>query len=112
MTIGSGSASGSLEATPASLLTLIQYLELSLDSGKGVVMMRRDPQVFSVCLGNPENEEEALKSQGTITAAVANEILERTQAGMNRLTAGNQTYRFFRSFTHIAGVGAVVFVPA
>jgi hypothetical protein len=112
MTTGSGLADGPLEETPGALRTLIGYLELSLDSGKGVVMIRRDPEVFAVCLGNPENEEEGLKSQGTITAAVASEILELTHVGVNRLTVGDQTYRFFRSFTHIADVGAVVFVPA
>jgi hypothetical protein len=35
-----------------------------------------------------------------------------TQVGVNRITVGDQTYRFFRSFTHIANVGAVVFATA
>jgi hypothetical protein len=112
MTTGSGLADGPLKETSGALHTLVGYLELSLDTGKGVVMMRRDPDVFSVCLGNPENEDEKLKSHATITAAVANEILELTQGGVNRLTVGDQTYRFFRSFTQIADVGAVVFVAA
>jgi len=34
------------------------------------------------------------------------------QVGVNRMTVGDQTYRFFRSFTHIADVGAVIFAPA
>lgn len=37
---------------------------------------------------------------GTIAAGVADEILELTHAGVNRITVGDQTYRFVRSFTH------------
>jgi hypothetical protein len=29
-----------------------------------------------------------------------------TQVGVNRMTVGDQTYRFFRRFTYIAYVGA------
>jgi hypothetical protein len=112
MTTDSGLANSPQEEVRGSLLTLIKYLERSLDVGKSVVMMRRDMEVFSVYVGDPAAEDEDLKNLGTITAAVANEILELTQAGVNRITVAGQTYRFFRSFTHITDVGAVVFAPA
>jgi hypothetical protein len=97
---------------PESLRTLAEYLELSLDKGRCVVMMRHGKEVCSVYVGDPANEEEDLTGHGTISAVVADEILELTQVGVNRMTVGDQTYRFFRSFTHIADVGAVIFAPA
>ncbi|WP_206997675.1 hypothetical protein [Trinickia mobilis] len=98
--------------TPESLRTLAKYLELSLDEGKRVVMMRNSTGVCLVYLGDPGGEEDNLTGHGTISAAVADEILQLTQVGVNRIKVGDQTYRFFRSFTHIADVGAVVFTPA
>jgi hypothetical protein len=80
--------------------------------GKCVVMMRDGTDVCSVYVGDPAGEEDDLTRHGTISAAVADEILELTQVGVNRMTVGDQTYRFFRSFTHIADVGAVTFAPA
>ncbi|CAG4886056.1 hypothetical protein [Paraburkholderia saeva] len=110
MTTSSGS--GPLDTTPESLLTLAEFLELSLDEGARVVMMRHGTDVCSVYVGDPTSEEVALTDHGTIAATVANEILERTQAGVNRIAIGDRTYRFVRSFTHIDNVGAVVFAPA
>jgi hypothetical protein len=75
-------------------------------------MMRHDADVCSVYVGDPADEENPLTGHGTIAAGVADEILELTQAGVNRIAVGDQTYRFVRSFTHIADVGAVVFGPA
>jgi len=98
--------------TPESLRTLAEYLELSLDKGTYVVMMRHGADVCSVYVGDPAIGEDDLTRLGTISAAVADEILELTQVGLNRIAVGDQTYRFFRSFTHIADVGAVIFAPA
>jgi hypothetical protein len=98
--------------TPESLRALTEYLELSLDKGKCVVMMRDGTDVCSVYVGDPAGDEDDLTRHGTISAAVADEILELTQVGVNRMTVGDQTYRFFRSFTHIADIGTVVFTPA
>jgi hypothetical protein len=98
--------------TPDSLQALAAYLELSLDKGKCVVMMRHGKDVCSVYVGDPANEEDVLTGHGTLSVAVADEILELTQVGVNRMTLGDQTYRFFRSFTHISDVGAVIFAPA
>ncbi|MBB5441606.1 MULTISPECIES: hypothetical protein [unclassified Paraburkholderia] len=98
--------------TPESLRALAEHLELSLDKGKCVVMMRDGSDVCSVYIGDPAGEENDLTRHGTISAAVADEILELTQPGTNQITVGDQSYRFFRSFTHIADVGAVIFAPA
>nr|WP_082855017.1 hypothetical protein [Paraburkholderia phytofirmans] len=98
--------------TPGSLMTLVEYLELSLNEGKCVVMMRNGPDVCAVYIGDPADEDNELTGHGTIAAGVADAILELTHAGLNRITVGDQTYRFVRSFTHIADVGAVIFAPA
>jgi nucleoside-diphosphate-sugar epimerase len=112
MATGSGLVYGPQGQTPASLLALAGYLELSLEEGKCVVMMRHDTEVCSVYIGNVTGEDDELTGHGAIAAAVADEILELTQAGVNRITVGEETYRFVRSFTHIGDVGAVVFAPA
>lgn len=96
---------------PESLRALAEYLELSLDKGKSLVMMRHGTDVCSLYVGDPSSEESDLTAHGTIATTVANEILELTLSGANQITVGDQTYRFFRSFTHIADVGAVVFAP-
>lgn len=112
MAADSGLAYDPQGQTPGSLLTLVEYLELSLDEGGCVVMMRRSTDVCAVYIGEPADEDNELKGHGTIAAGVADEILELTHAGLNRITVGGQTYRFVRSFTHIADVGAVIFAPA
>ncbi|MFM0388579.1 hypothetical protein [Paraburkholderia dipogonis] len=94
------------------MLTLVEYLELSLDAGECVVMMRHGTDVCAVYLGDPADEDNELTGHGTIAADVTEEILELTRAGVNRITTGGQTYRFVRSFAHIADVGAVIFAPA
>jgi hypothetical protein len=105
------STDGPRAHTPESLLALAAYLEISLEKGKSVVMMRRDTDVCSIYIGDPAVEEGDLTRHGTISKAVAEELLELTQAGLNRITVGDQTYRFFRSFTLVSDVGAVVFAP-
>jgi hypothetical protein len=71
-----------------SLLTLSRYLELALDDGACVVLVRRGADICSVY------------------------ILELTSSGANQMTIGDVAYRFVRSFTHIAERGATVFTPA
>jgi len=97
---------------PESLRALAGYLELSLDKGKCLVMMRHGADVCSVYVGDPSDEETQLTAHGTLATAVADEILEYMHPGTNQITVGDETYRFFRSFTHIDNVGAVVFAPA
>ncbi|NMM04505.1 hypothetical protein HHL24_42550 [Paraburkholderia sp. RP-4-7] len=112
MTASSGLLSGTRGQTPESLRTLSEYLELSLDKGMCVIMMRDGTDLCSVYVGDPAGEADDLTRHGSISVAVANEILVLTQVGPNRMTVGDQTYRFFRSFTHIDNIGAVIFVPA
>jgi hypothetical protein len=112
MATASELTSGPNGHTPEPLRALAGYLELSLDKGKCVVMMRHGTDSCSVYVGDPASEEEALTVRGTISTPVADELLQLTQVGINHLTVGDQTYRFFRSFTHVDGVGAVVFTPA
>ena len=97
--------------TPESLRALAEYLELSLDAGACVVMLRQSSDVCAVYVGDPAGIQDDLTGHGTISAALADEILEITHAGANRTTVGEQTYQFMRSFTHIGGNGAVVFAP-
>lgn len=94
------------------LQALAGYLELSLDKGKCLVMMRHGSDVCSIYVGDPSDEETPLTVHGSIATTVADRILESTHPGKNQMTVGEETYRFFRSFTHIDGVGAVVFAPA
>lgn len=96
---------------PESLQALAKYLELSLDKGKYVVMMRDGLDACSVYVGDPADEEHELTRHETVSAVVADEILELTQVDANRITIGDQAYRFFRRFTYIADTGAVVFTP-
>jgi hypothetical protein len=112
MTTASGSVPAQHGQPPKSLLTLSKYLELALDEGECVVLVRHGAEVCAVYIGDPTGSEEDLAGHGTIAAALADEILELTHAGVNRITIGDQTYRFTRSFTHIADDGAVVFAPA
>lgn len=74
-------------------------------------MMRHGTNICDVYLGDSTSSEGDLTRLGSIAAAVADEILELTQAGVNRITVGDQACWFIRSFTHIADVGAVVFWP-
>ncbi|WP_370711739.1 hypothetical protein [Paraburkholderia sp. IW21] len=111
MATASGLASGPQGKTPESLLALAEYLELSLDEGKCLVMIRQDIDICAVYVGDPTGPQDDFTSHGTIAARLADEILESTQAGANRVTIGDQTYRFIRSFMQIDDSGAVVFAP-
>jgi hypothetical protein len=112
MATTSGFASSRQRKPAESLLTLAEYLELALDEGACVVLMRNDVDVCAVCIGDPAGSQDALAGHGTIAVTLVNEILELTEVGINRIEIGDRTYRFFRSFTQIADFGAVVFAPA
>jgi hypothetical protein len=112
MTTGTGSVYIGHAQPPESLLTLAEYLELSLDEGQCVVMIRRGKDVCAVYVGDPAGLPDELTSYGTIASGLAEKILEITQAGVNRIMIGDQAYRFVRSFTHIDKDGAIVFAPA
>src|ERR1700748_2710302 len=91
------------------LLTLAEYLELSLDAGASLIVMRHTSTTATLYTGDAEGPREDLKPRGTTSAALANEILELTDVGANLLELDGRTYRFFRSFAHIGGPPAVVF---
>jgi hypothetical protein len=112
MTTASGLLPSQHGQPPESLLTLSKYLELALDEGECVVLIRHGADVCAVYIGDPTGSADDLADHGTISAALADEILELTEAGANRITIGDQAYRFIRSFTYIADRGAVVFTPA
>lgn len=99
---------GPHEPPPESLRALAGYLELSLDKAKCLVIMRQGKDAYSVYVGDPANDEEELIAIGSMAASIVDEILAFTHSGANQVTIGEQTYRFFRSFTHVAKVGAVV----
>jgi hypothetical protein len=101
----------STAGTPESLRTLASYLELALDEGESVVLMRIGMQVRSVYVGDPSGELQDLKDSGVIDALQADEMLALTCLGLNRITADGQQYRFVRSVRYIADRQVVVFTP-
>jgi hypothetical protein len=111
MTSASSLVPSQHEQPPASLLTLAKYLELALDEGECVVLARQYSEHCAVYVGVPTGSQDDLAGHGVIAAALVTEMLELTEAGANRMTIGDQTYRFNRSFTNIADLGAVVFTP-
>lgn len=101
----------STSSTPESLRTLAVYLELALDGGESVVLMRVGLQVRSVYVGDPSGALADLKDSGVVDALQADEMLTLTCVGLNRMTADGQRYRFVRSVRYIADRQVVVFTP-
>jgi len=97
--------------TPESLRTLAVYLELALDKGASVVLMRIGAHARSVYVGDPSHALEDLRDEGVIDARQADEILALTCIGLNRITADDQQYRFLRSVRYIADRQVAVFTP-
>jgi hypothetical protein len=94
------------------LRTLAGYLELALDEGESVVLMRIGTHVRSVYVGDPSSALEDLRDEGVVPAQQADEMLALTRIGLNRMTADEQQYRFLRSVRYIADRQVVVFTPA
>lgn len=109
---GSRAFRGVAMTTTESLLTLAEYLELSLNSGGSVIMMQKCNDVCAMYVGDARRDQDRLRYHGNIAATQAEELLEQTQAGRNRLEIGGQLYRFIRSFKHFEDRGAVVFAPS
>ncbi|MEQ5840475.1 hypothetical protein N0A02_13670 [Paraburkholderia acidicola] len=109
MTNASGATTNQQAPVSEALQTLAEYLELSLDAGSSLAVMRHAPDTATLYVGDPAGAREDLKRRGTIAATLANEILDVTQAGANLIEIDGKTYRFFRSFTHIDGIPTVVF---
>jgi hypothetical protein len=104
---GQGMPAESSEA----LMTLVKYLELSLDAGASLVMLRKSHDQCEVYVGDPAEAPDELVHQGAISTNLADEILVATRAGQNRVSIEDRTYRFLRNFTHIQRSGAVIFTP-
>jgi hypothetical protein len=94
-----------------SLLTLAEYLELSLDEGGVVILARTSEQSFTVYVGDVMDPLCDLKTRGKIAAATALGIVEQTDPGWNQIVVGGQTYRFMRTFTQLEETPATVFTP-
>lgn len=109
MTTASGVSTSLQGPQLEALQVLAEYLELSLDAGASLIVMRHSSDVATLYVGDAAGPREELKRRGTIAASLANEILNVTEAGINRLEIEGKTYRFFRSFTHLDDVAAVVF---
>jgi hypothetical protein len=104
-----GLEEGHPEHVPEPLLTLAKYLERSLDKATSIVMTRHTASACTVYLGDPSGPLEDLKQIDTIATLLANDILESTSSGANRMHIGGQLYRFVRSFTRVGDAAAVVF---
>ena len=111
MTTGTGSAHAMRASTPASLRELANYLELALDAGQAVAVMRYGESERSVYIGDPDASLDELSSNGVVAAYLADEMLALTEPGVNRMTADGQTYRFTRTHKYIADRQVVVFAP-
>jgi hypothetical protein len=109
MTNASGANTSQRALLPEALRALAEYLELSLDAGASLIVMRHSSDTATLYVGDATGPREDLKRRGTITAPLANEILNGTRAGVNLIEIEGRTYRFFRSFAHIDEVAAVVF---
>ncbi|HZZ11309.1 MAG TPA: hypothetical protein VFE79_11520 [Paraburkholderia sp.] len=109
MAHGSGDNASCNEPPAEALQALAEYLELSLDTGASLVIMRHTSDVATLYLGDPTGPREALKRRGTIAASLANQMLAATEPGKNLIEIDGRTYRFFRSFTHIDDAAAIVF---
>ena len=103
-------ANTNLQGPPSEALrALAEYLELSLDAGTSLVVMRHSSDIATLYTGDPAGPQEDLKQRGTVTVALANEMLDMTRAGANLIDVEGRAYRFFRSFSEIDGAAAVVF---
>lgn len=109
MTNVSGPNTSGQAPLPEALQALSEYLELSLDAGASLIVMRHTSDTATIYVGDAAGPREELKRRGTIPAAVANAMLDVTRAGMNLIEIDGKTYRFFRSFTHMDELAAVVF---
>jgi hypothetical protein len=91
---------------------LSEYLELSLDKGTSLIVVRTQGEESDVYLGEPGEPDAEWTSCRTVRNSVVRAILEATRSGLNELVIQGQTYRFARTFTQVAEHGAVVFTPA
>lgn len=91
------------------LATLTEYLELALDKGHHLIMVRSQSDTSTLYLGNVSSSEEELTKCGLVANELADAILEATVSGFNELSFDGGTYRFMRTFSQVGSKGALVF---
>ncbi|WP_206955017.1 hypothetical protein [Trinickia acidisoli] len=92
------------------MATLSEYLELALDKGAHLVMVKsRSSGTSTLYVGDVTLPDENLPQCGVIQNDVADAILEATGSGFNELNIDGEVYRFMRFFTEVGNQGAVVF---
>ncbi|ACC74748.1 hypothetical protein PPMP20_29070 [Paraburkholderia phymatum] len=106
--MGSTSERRAVSNTEA-MATLSEYLELALDRGGHLVMVRNPSGTSTLYVGDISALEDELKKCGAILDELADAILESTHSGFNELTVNGSAYRFMRTFTQVGNKGAVVF---
>lgn len=99
-------AASSVEA----MATLCEYLELALDKGGHLVMVKsRSSGTSTLYVGDVSVPDEDLPKCGVIRNDVADAILDATQSGFNELNINGEAYRFMRFFADVGKQGAIVF---
>ena len=92
------------------MATLSEYLELALNKGGHLVMVRsRSSGTSTLYVGDVTQSDENLPKCGVIQNDFADAILEATGSGFNELSINGEAYRFMRFFTEVGNQGAVVF---
>jgi hypothetical protein len=92
------------------MATLSEYLELALDKGGHLVMVKsRSSGTSTLYVGDVSLSDGNLPKCGVIRNDLADAILEATVSGFNELHINGEAYRFMRSFTEVDRQGAVVF---
>ncbi|RZF28538.1 hypothetical protein EVC45_16930 [Paraburkholderia sp. UYCP14C] len=91
---------------------LSEYLELSLDKGKSLILVLSQGESSKVYLGDPGEPDADWTSYATIPNTIVRALLDATRSGFNQLVIAGQAYRFARTFAQVDEHGAVVFTPA
>lgn len=92
------------------MATLSEFIELALDKGGHLVMVKsRTSGTCTLYVGDETMSDEDLPKCGVIQNDLADAILDSTQSGLNELSINGEAYRFMRFFTQVGRQGAVVF---
>lgn len=92
------------------MATLSEYLELALDKGGHLVMVKsQNSGTCTLYVGDETMSDENLPKCGLIQSDLADAILDSTKSGLNELSINGEAYRFMRFFTEVGNQGAVVF---
>ena len=92
------------------MATLSEYLELALDKGGHLVMVKTKSGTSTLYVGDIPLSAENLRQCAVIQSDIADAILDATGSGLNEMDINGETYRFMRFFTEFDDKGAVAFV--